>query len=49
MREQFYNDFAQTIIMKEAHGLSHELLLIKNIMSRQPFSQESRQVYLKSP
>ena len=35
--------------MKEAHGLSHELLLIKNIMSRQPFSQESRPAYLKSP
>ena len=35
--------------IKEAHGLSHELLLIKNVMLRQPLSQESRPVYLKSP
>ena len=35
--------------MKEAHGLSHELLFIKNIMLRQSLSQESRPAYSKSP
>lgn len=35
--------------MKEAHGLSHELLLIKNVMLRQLLSQESRPAYLKFP
>lgn len=54
MDEKFYEIFEKEERvcyqnMKEAHGLSHELLLIKNIMSRQPFSQESRPAYLKSP
>ena len=35
--------------MKEAHGLSHELLLIKNVMLRQLLSPESRPAYLKFP
>ena len=35
--------------MKEAHGLIHELLFIKNIMLRQLLSPESQPVYSKSP
>ena len=54
MDEKFYEIFEKEERvcyqnMKEAHGLIHELLFIKNIMSRQPFSQESRPVYSKSP
>lgn len=35
--------------MKEAHGLSHELLLIKNVMLRQLLSPEFQPVCSKSP
>ena len=35
--------------MKEAHGLSHELLLIKNVMLRQLLSPEFQPVCSKFP